>query len=61
MGIPEGIKLDLFMANDKNWGLIFVTRTGLARYSHKILACGWVKRGYKSIFNKCRFKLEVKE
>ena len=32
--LPEGIKLDLFMANDKNWGLIFVIRTDSARYSH---------------------------
>jgi len=34
MGIPEGIKLDLFMANIRNWGLIFAIRTGSARYSH---------------------------
>jgi DNA polymerase/3'-5' exonuclease PolX len=23
-------------------------RTGSAEYAHKVLACGWVKRGYKS-------------
>ena len=46
--LPEGIKLDLFFAEPGNWGLIFAIRTGSADYSHKILASGWVKRGYKS-------------
>jgi len=47
--LPEGIKLDLFMANVKNWGLILAIRTGSAEFSHKVLACGWVRAGYKSI------------
>lgn len=46
--LPEGIKLDLFMANERNWGSIFAIRTGSAEFSHKVLACGWVKNGYKS-------------
>ncbi len=46
--LPEGIKLDLFMANENNWGLIFAIRTGSAEFSHKVLACGWVKKGYHS-------------
>lgn len=46
--LPEGIKLDLFFAEEGNWGLIFAIRTGSAEYSHKVLANGWVKRGYKS-------------
>jgi len=46
--LPEGIKLDLFFAERGNWGLIYAIRTGSADYSHKILATGWVKRGYKS-------------
>ncbi|HET8885572.1 MAG TPA: hypothetical protein VFM70_04375 [Salinimicrobium sp.] len=46
--LPEGIKLDLFFAEPGNWGLILAIRTGSAAYSHKILAAGWVKRGYKS-------------
>lgn len=46
--LPEGIKLDLFMANEDNWGLIYAIRTGSAEFSHKILACGWVKKGYHS-------------
>ena len=47
--LPEGIKLDLFFAEYGNWGLIYAIRTGSAEYSHKVLANGWVKRGYKSI------------
>jgi len=46
--LPEGIKLDLFFAERGNWGLIYAIRTGSADYSHKVLATGWVKRGYKS-------------
>lgn len=47
--LPEGIKLDLFFAMPDNWGLIFAIRTGSADYSHKVLAAGWVKAGYKSV------------
>jgi len=46
--LPEGINLDLFFAVPGNWGLIFAIRTGSADFSHKVLATGWVKRGYKS-------------
>lgn len=46
--LPDGIKLDLFFAEPKNWGLIYAIRTGSAQYSHKILAKGWVKNGYRS-------------
>jgi DNA polymerase/3'-5' exonuclease PolX len=47
--LPEGIKLDLFFAEPGNWGMIYALRTGSAEYSHRILAHGWVVRGYKSI------------
>ena len=47
--LPEGIKLDLFFAEEDNWGLIFAIRTGSADYSHKVLATEWVKRGYHSV------------
>jgi len=47
--LPEGIKLDLFIANNDNWGLIFAIRTGSADFSHKVLACGWKKKGYTSV------------
>jgi DNA polymerase/3'-5' exonuclease PolX len=46
--LPDGIKLDLFFAERGNWGLIYAIRTGSADYSHKVLATGWVKQGYKS-------------
>jgi DNA polymerase/3'-5' exonuclease PolX len=44
-----GINVDLFLATPENWGLILAIRTGSADYSHNVLACGWVKHGYKSI------------
>lgn len=47
--LPEGINLDLFMCTKENWGLIYAIRTGSARYSHKVLANGWVKCGFKSV------------
>jgi len=47
--LPCGIKLDLFFATEENWGLIFAVRTGSADYSHKVLANGWVRDGFKSI------------
>ncbi len=46
--LPSGIKLDLFLATEQNWGHILAIRTGSADYSHKVLACGWVRRGFKS-------------
>ena len=46
--LPDDIMLDLFFAERGNWGLIYAIRTGSAEYSHKILATGWVKKGYKS-------------
>jgi DNA polymerase/3'-5' exonuclease PolX len=46
--LPDGIVLDLFMADPDNWGLIFALRTGSAAFAHHILATGWVKAGYTS-------------
>lgn len=46
--LPSGIKLDLFFATKENWGSIFAIRTGSAEYSHKVLARGWVRHGFKS-------------
>lgn len=46
--LPEKIKLDLFITCAECWGLIFAIRTGSAEFSHKVLANGWVKAGYKS-------------
>lgn len=47
--LPEGIKLDLFIADENNWGLIFAIRTGSPEYSHRVLATGWCKKGYNSV------------
>lgn len=47
--LPEGIKLDLFFANEDNWGLLYATRTGSADFSYKTLARGWVKQGYRGV------------
>ena len=44
---PWGIKCDIFMVYAINWGYQFAIRTGSAEYSHKVLANGWVKKGYK--------------
>ena len=46
--LPDGIALDLFFATAENWGLIYAIRTGSADYSHRVLACGWRRNGYKS-------------
>jgi len=46
--LPSGIKLDLFFAEEENWGLVYALRTGSADYSHKVLANGWVRQGFKS-------------
>lgn len=46
--LPEGINLDLFMANKDNWGYILAIRIGPDGYS-KYLADTWVRMGYKGI------------
>lgn len=47
--LPEGIALDLFFAEEGNWGNIFAMRTGSAEYSHRVLANGWVRLGFESV------------
>ena len=62
--LPERINLDLFFANEKNWGYIFAIRTGSAEYSHKVLATGWLKAGYKGVdgmLTKNKQEIEVRE
>jgi DNA polymerase/3'-5' exonuclease PolX len=46
--LPEGIMLDLFIANAENWSVTLAIRTGSAEYSYRVLATGWVKLGYTS-------------
>jgi DNA polymerase/3'-5' exonuclease PolX len=62
----RSIKLDLFFATPANWGLILAIRTGSAEYSHKVLASGWVHRGYHSVegilfHEKSKWERKVKE
>lgn len=45
--LPSGINLDLFFADENNWGYIYAMRTGSAEYSHQVLAKSWVRAGYK--------------
>jgi len=49
IGLREGINLDLFICKKGNWELIYAIRTGSAAYSHKVLANGWVRAGFKSV------------
>jgi len=46
--LPEGINLDLFIANKDNWGYILAIRIGPDGYS-KYLASTWVKKGFKGV------------
>lgn len=46
--LPEGINLDLFIANKDNWGYILAIRIGPDGYS-KYLADTWVRQGYRGI------------
>lgn len=44
--LPEGIKLDVFTATKRNYGLQLSIRTGSAKFSHETLAWGWTNQGY---------------
>ena len=46
--LPEGIALDLFMADPNGFGLQLAIRTGSARWSHEVLAKAWVRAGFRS-------------
>jgi len=52
----DGFKLDLFIVRPENWGYQFAIRTGPADFSHKVLARGWKKRGYKGIDGMLTFR-----
>ena len=43
------VQLDIFCATPDNWGMQLAVRTGSAEFAHKVLATGWVKRGYHSV------------
>lgn len=44
---PSGIEVDIFIANEDNWGYLYAIRTGPAEYSHKVLARRWYRMGYR--------------
>lgn len=46
--LPSGIKLDLFFAEQDNWGNIFLIRTGDWEFSKKFMGVLLPARGYKS-------------
>lgn len=46
--LPCGMKLDLFMVDERGWGLQLAIRTGSAAWSHQVLAKAWVRAGYRS-------------
>ena len=46
--LPEGIKLDLFLVEEGNWGSQLAIRTGSADYSRYVLAREWMRNGFKS-------------
>jgi len=45
--LPSGIKLDLFFAEEGNWGNIFLIRTGDWEFSKKFMGVSLPKKGYK--------------
>jgi DNA polymerase/3'-5' exonuclease PolX len=63
--LPQGITLDLFIANPRNWGMILAIRTGSAEFSYRTLACRWKRLGYKSedgiLRNKFGDQVEIRE
>jgi len=45
--LPNGVKLDLFLATENNWGLILAIRTGPASYSKDVLVKRVHEMGYQ--------------
>lgn len=46
---PSGIPLDIFFAEESNWGYIYALRTGSSDFSHHVLGSGWKRNGFKGI------------
>lgn len=46
--LPNGEKLDLFIATPQNWGMIYLIRTGPADYVSKRILGRFKRMGYKS-------------
>ena len=44
--LPEGIKLDLFLADESNWGCIFLIRTGPWKFSQRMMGTVTRQKGF---------------
>jgi DNA polymerase/3'-5' exonuclease PolX len=56
--LPEGINLDLFMPQPHDYFRQFTIRTGSADYSAKVIAQGWVRKGWRGTENGLRLNRE---
>jgi len=54
----EGIDLDLFITNKKDFIRQFVIRTGSADFSAKVIAVAWVKKGWRGTEDGLRLQKE---
>ena len=45
---PSGMTVDIFMPDPRGFGLQMAIRTGSAAWSHEVLACAWVRAGFRS-------------
>ena len=54
----EGIDLDLFITNKKDFARQLVVRTGSANYSAKVIAMAWVKKGWRGTEDGLRLEKE---
>lgn len=45
--LPEGIALDVFLADEDNWGYIFALRTGSGNFNQKTILTSLKSRGYE--------------
>ena len=59
--IVEGVQLDLFCPEPYDFGRILAIRTGPADYSGKVLAGGWVKRGWVGTSDGLRMKSQCEQ
>lgn len=48
LAADDETKIDIFITTADNWGNILAIRTGSAEFSYRVLATGWVKKGYVS-------------
>lgn len=62
--LPEGIELDIWLVEEKNWGYHFAIRTGSEGFNRRVLVRNWNKRGFKGeggFLTKDKKIIEVRE